>query len=84
MVSVVGTPGKIALAFTSAGAVAAYLPAVGTPGPLTASPLNPTTTSAGVFGGDLVALELNIGFNNAGFSYCVTFVRSERSRGGTP
>jgi hypothetical protein len=44
-----------------------YLPAVGPLGVLTSNAVNPTVTSAGFFGGDVLALELNVDFNNAGF-----------------
>jgi hypothetical protein len=63
---VVGTPGQFFQAFTTATDVLAYLPAVGTPAALTESQLDPTSSSAGLFGGDTVALTLNIDFNNAG------------------
>jgi hypothetical protein len=65
---VVGAPGQFNVAFTSADAVLGYLPTAGAPGSLTASLLNPSSVSnvTGVFGGDVVSLELNIAFNNAG------------------
>jgi hypothetical protein len=44
-----------------------YLPAGGLPGPLTSNVLDPVTTPAGSFGGDVLALQLNVDFNNAGF-----------------
>jgi hypothetical protein len=44
-----------------------YLPASGAPGPLDRNYSNPTTSSSGVFGGDVLALRLNVDFNNAGF-----------------
>jgi hypothetical protein len=46
--------------FTSASAVAAYLPAGSTPGTLSAPSTNPTSTSSGVFGGQVLALRLNL------------------------
>lgn len=67
IVGVVGNPVEFALAFTSVDAVLAYLPATGTAGPLIASELNPTTTEAGGFGGDVLALKLNVDFSNSGF-----------------
>ena len=55
------------LRFTSAGAVKNFLPQGGTPGPLTASALNPTTgTAAGVFAGQVLALALNVQLKNFG------------------
>jgi hypothetical protein len=64
---VVGTAGQFGMAFSGVNNVEAYLPATGTPGPLTTSILDPTSSPAGLFGGDTVALTLNIAFNNAGF-----------------
>jgi len=55
------------MSFTGPGFVAAYLPAAGAPGPLDANLGNPTSTSSGVFGGDVLALELNVDFSDAGF-----------------
>ena len=45
-----------------------YLPASGTPGALTANLLDPTSSSAGAFGGEVVALRLNIDFSDAGLT----------------
>ncbi len=53
--------------FTSATAVLAFLPQVGTAGAFNTNYTNPTTTSAGVFAGNLASLELNVEFNEAGF-----------------
>jgi hypothetical protein len=47
--------------------VLAYIPSLGMPGPLTASLTNPTSSPSGIFGGDVVALTLDVDFNNAGF-----------------
>lgn len=52
--------------FTSAVAIQNYLPAGGTPNRLTADLVNPTSSSAGVFGGQVLALRLNVGFSAAG------------------
>jgi len=51
--------------FTSAAAINAYLPAGGTAGALTADLINPTMSSAGVFGGQVLALKLNVAFSTA-------------------
>jgi hypothetical protein len=48
-------------------AILIYLPAIGPLGVLTSNVLDPTVTSAGLFGGDVLALQLNVDFNNAGF-----------------
>ena len=58
-----------ALVLTDYGAVRAYLPATGTPDGLTGQFDDPTSTSAGSFGGDLVALKLNVDFSDAGVAY---------------
>ncbi len=56
------------LKFTSAKAIEVYLPQGGTPGRLTASAINPTTTkiTAGVLAGQLLALRLSVDFSAAG------------------
>jgi hypothetical protein len=58
---------QYSMTFTNAGAVLDYLPATGVAGPLTASLVNPAVSPSGLFGGDVVALELNVDFNTAGF-----------------
>jgi hypothetical protein len=58
--------GGYSMKFTSAAAIGAYLPAGKTPGVLTADLTNPTSTSAGVFGGQVLALQLNVDFSDAG------------------
>ncbi|HKQ37240.1 MAG TPA: thrombospondin type 3 repeat-containing protein [Verrucomicrobiae bacterium] len=64
----VGIPGSggFSMVFLMASDVANYLPAVGPPGPLAADHLNSTTTSSGSFGGNVVALALNVDFSDAG------------------
>lgn len=68
IVGVTGISGQYALAFSSALTTLDYLPAIGTPGPLTTNLANPATTPSGTFGGDVVALALNLDFNKAGYS----------------
>jgi len=51
--------------FTSAGSLLNYLPAGGTDGRLLGNYVNPTTTNAGGFGGEVAALKLNIDFADA-------------------
>ena len=53
--------------FTSTFAVLNYLPSSGAPGPLTADLVDPTSTSSGLLGGSVLALQLNVDFNDAGF-----------------
>lgn len=66
IVGVTGNPSQFGMAFTSSSAVTAYIPSLGAPGPLTASLTNPTSSPSGIFGGDVVALKLDIDFSNAG------------------
>lgn len=52
--------------FTSAAAVQNYLPASATAGVLTADLTNPVTTSAGVFGGQVLTLKINVAESGVG------------------
>jgi uncharacterized repeat protein (TIGR01451 family) len=54
--------------FTSAAAIQGYLPAGGTGGAFTTSYVNPTSTSAGVLGGQLLSATLSVNFSNAGIT----------------
>jgi uncharacterized repeat protein (TIGR01451 family) len=65
----VGIPGTngFSMKFTSAKAAQAYLLASGAIGVLTADATNPTSSSSGVFGAQVLALELNVDYNDAGF-----------------
>lgn len=60
------------LKFTSAAAIEAYLPAGGKPAVLPASApsiaTNPTSSPAGVLGGQVLALQLNVDFSIAGLT----------------
>jgi hypothetical protein len=58
--------GNYTLTFTSQAAIQAFLPQGGTPGVLTASATNPTTSAAGVFAGQVLTLQLNVDFSSAG------------------
>ncbi|HEV2385931.1 MAG TPA: hypothetical protein VGS20_01635 [Candidatus Acidoferrales bacterium] len=58
--------GTYTMDFTSASAILAYLPAVGTANALTSNVGDPTTTVSGLFGGDVLALSLDIAFSDAG------------------
>jgi hypothetical protein len=60
-----GTNGKT-MYFSKATYIEAYLPAGKTPNKLTANYTNPTTTASGVFGGQVLSLQLNVDFNDAG------------------
>lgn len=63
----IGCSGGSTLKFTSAGAIQNFLPQGGTPGALAASATNPTTSAAGVFAGQVLALELNVSFSGPVF-----------------
>jgi VCBS repeat-containing protein len=54
------------LKFTTASAIAAFLPAGGTAAKLTANGTNPTTSTGGVFAGQVLALQLSVDFSKAG------------------
>lgn len=60
------TTGGYSMVFATSGDVLNYIPAGGLPGPLDANLLNPTLSSSGAFGGDVVTLKLNVDFSNAG------------------
>lgn len=62
---IVGSNFKITL--SSATAVKNFLPQGGTAGALTQNHNNPTTTSAGVLAGQIVALKLNVNYSAAGY-----------------
>lgn len=56
------------LSFTSASAVLAFLPQSGAPNVLKASATNPTKSDAGELAGQVLALQLNTDFSNAGIT----------------
>ena len=64
----VGIPGAsgFSMMFTNAPAIEKYLPAGGKANALTGDLTNPTTSPSGVFGGQVLALELNVDFSDAG------------------
>ena len=57
---------RFAILLTSSTAVRNYLPAGGTAAALTADQTNPNVTSAGVFGGQLVAATINVAVDDCG------------------
>jgi hypothetical protein len=63
----VGIPGAggYSMKFTSATAVAAYLPAGGTAGALDGDLVNPLTSSSGVFGGQVLTLKISVALSDA-------------------
>ncbi len=54
------------LIFNSAAAIRSFLPQGGPPSFLSADATNPTTSSAGVFAGQVLALKLNVSFYSVG------------------
>lgn len=62
----VGKSAGFWMKFTSASAVSNYLPAGGQGSALTSNLQNPTSSSAGVFGGQVLALQINVAFSQAG------------------
>ena len=64
---IVGSTSGFTMGFTDSTAVDAYEPSVGPYEPLNSNVLNPITTSSGAFGGDVLALEFNVDFSDAGF-----------------
>ena len=63
-----GLPGAagFSMSFTSPNAVIEYLPAIGLSGPLTSDLLDPISSPSGDFGGDSLALQLNVDFSDSG------------------
>ena len=61
----VGLTSGFSMVFTDTDSVLAYLPAMGPPGPLNGNVLDPITTAAGTFGGDVLALQFNVDFSDA-------------------
>lgn len=65
----VGIPGLAGFSMQlGAPAITAYLPATGAPGALTSDLVEPHTTASGSFGGNTVALKLNVDFSDAGLT----------------
>lgn len=62
----VDADGDHALVLTSAAAVAAFLPAGSTGGPLTGDLVDPASSPAGVLAGQAVACTINVAFGDAG------------------
>ncbi|HEY3289019.1 MAG TPA: hypothetical protein VGK87_02720, partial [Anaerolineae bacterium] len=71
----VGNSGGFYMEFTSPDAVRAYLPAAGPADALNADLVDPTDSHSGAFGGQVLALQLNVDFNRASISqrFDITF-----------
>jgi hypothetical protein len=62
----VGSASGFGMIFTDPGSALNYLPSIGPYAPLSGSVVNPLSTSSGAFGGDVLALEFNVDFSDAG------------------
>lgn len=62
----VGDLSGLNIEFLSAAGVEGYLPSGGPPAALTATMADPIQTSSGVYGGDVVGLQLDIDYSDAG------------------
>jgi PEP-CTERM motif len=58
--------GGFSMAFDNAGSIEAFLPSSGPIGALSDNYFDPAATSSGVFGGEVLALELDVDFSDAG------------------
>ncbi len=58
--------GHFTMDFTTANHVVAYIPAGGIPAALTGNLVDPTSSPSGAFGGDVLALQLDVDFSDAG------------------
>jgi hypothetical protein len=65
--AIVGSPSGFTMVFTDTASVLAYMPSINGYAPLDGSALNPISTASGAFGGDVLALEFNVDFSDAGF-----------------
>jgi hypothetical protein len=63
----VGSPSGFTMVFTDASSVLVYLPAIGPFAPLNGNTLNPISTASGAFGGEVLGLQFNVDFSDAGF-----------------
>ncbi|HJU72904.1 MAG TPA: hypothetical protein VJ717_04095 [Gemmatimonadaceae bacterium] len=66
-VGIAGTQG-FSIIFTSSTEVLDYLPATGIAAPLNADLVGPLSSVSGVFGGEVLALRINIDFADAGYT----------------
>ncbi len=57
--------GNFTILLTTSQAVADFLPTTATPAMLTMNHVDPTATEAGVFGGQVIALAISLGFSDA-------------------
>jgi hypothetical protein len=62
----VGSASRFVMVFTDADSVRAYIPSIGPFAPLNGSVVNPISTASGGFGGEVLGLEFNVDFSDAG------------------
>jgi hypothetical protein len=62
---VIGKNSGYTATFTNSKAVQLFLPTTGTAKPFNQSSINATSSSAGILGGEVLSLALNVGFDNA-------------------
>lgn len=72
---IVGSASGFTMVFTDADSVRAYLPSIGPYAPLSGSVVNPVSTVSGAFGGEVLALEFNVDFSDAGLLPAATGLR---------
>lgn len=60
--------GGFSMLITSASSAFTYLPASGAPAALIADLVDPSSTPAGIFAGEVLALRLNVDFSDAGYT----------------
>jgi hypothetical protein len=63
---IVGSDSKFTMAFTDANSVLKYMPSIGQFAPLNGSVIDPLSTVSGAFGGEVLGLEFNVDFSDAG------------------
>jgi hypothetical protein len=63
---IVGSPSKFTMVFTDASSVLKYMPSIGPFAPLNGSVVDPLSTVSGAFGGEVLGLEFNVDFSDAG------------------
>jgi PEP-CTERM motif len=67
-IATVGLPSSgFSMSFDASSKILSYIPSAGPPAVLNQNYADPTTTSSGTFGGDVLVLQLDVDFNNAGF-----------------
>jgi len=63
---IVGSPSKFTMVFVDANSVLTYMPSIGPFAPLNGSVVDPLSTASGAFGGEVLGIEFNVDFSDAG------------------